>query len=150
MLQQLQQWQLQATLITFSAAVSACEKSAKWQEAIHLLGEVELQRLEGDLILHNAAIRACEQATKWQQALHLLHQAEENQLRSNEITYSSVIVCSARCGAQHVAVALYGAQTRCTPLALQAVLSSEGLNAAAELLQMQQRTEQMLLEQFGA
>lgn len=26
----------------------ACEKSAKWQEAIHLLGEVELQRLEGD------------------------------------------------------------------------------------------------------
>lgn len=71
----------------------------------------------------------------------------------NLITYfhhSQVIVCSARCGAQHVAVALYGAQMRCTPLALQAVLSSEGLNAAAELLQMQQRTEQMLLEQFGA
>ena len=51
-------WRLYALLLLVNILINfwpesslfpgACEKSAKWQEAIHLLGEVELQRLEGD------------------------------------------------------------------------------------------------------
>ena len=65
-------------MITYSAAISACERGQKPQQALHLLQELQLRGLLPDVITYNAAISAREKGQKPQQALHLL---QELQLR---------------------------------------------------------------------
>ena len=59
-------------MITYSAAVSACEKGQKPQQALHLLQELQLRGLLPNVITYNAAVSACEKGHKPQQALHLV------------------------------------------------------------------------------
>ena len=65
-------------MITYSAAISACEKGQKPQQALHLLQELQFRGLLPDVITYSAAISACEWGQQPQQALHLL---QELQLR---------------------------------------------------------------------
>ena len=46
-------------VITYSAAISACEKGQKPQQALHLLQELQLRGLLPNVITYNAAISAC-------------------------------------------------------------------------------------------
>jgi pentatricopeptide repeat domain-containing protein 1 len=46
--------------ITYSAAISACEKGGQWQLALNLLSLMPDTRLAPDEITHNAATSACE------------------------------------------------------------------------------------------
>ena len=46
-------------VITYSAAISACEKGQKPHQALHLLQDLQLRGLLPNVITHNAAIRAC-------------------------------------------------------------------------------------------
>ena len=66
-------------VITYNAAISACEKGQRPQEALHLLQELQLRGLLPNVITYNAAISACEKGRMPQQALNLL---QEMQLRS--------------------------------------------------------------------
>ena len=50
---------LRADAISFSAAISACEKAMQWQQALLVLGDVEHSLLELDIILCNAALSSC-------------------------------------------------------------------------------------------
>lgn len=43
----------------YNAAVSACEKAARWERGLGLLLEMSAQRVELDEITCNAAISAC-------------------------------------------------------------------------------------------
>ena len=65
-------------MITYNAAVSACEKGQQPQQALHLLQDMQLRGLVPNVITYSAAISACEKGQKPQQALHLL---QELQLR---------------------------------------------------------------------
>ena len=47
-------------VITYSAAVSACEKGQTPQQALHLLQELQLRGLLANVITYSAAISACE------------------------------------------------------------------------------------------
>ena len=57
---------LQADIISYNAAISACEFSAPGL-SLALLNEARLQRL-ANVITFSATISACEKATAWQSA----------------------------------------------------------------------------------
>ena len=61
-----------SNVITYSAAISACEKATQAQKALELLEEMRQKGLEPDVITYNAAISACEKATQAEKALELL------------------------------------------------------------------------------
>eukprot|EP00435_Cladocopium_sp_Y103_P027638 s3428_g6.t2 len=72
-----------ANVITYSAAISACEKGSQWQRALMLLGEMDKKQVPANLITYSAAISACGRGEEWQQALQLLAQLTELELRIN-------------------------------------------------------------------
>ena len=71
LLQELQLRGIVPDVITYSAAISACEKSQQAQQALHLLQELQLRGILPNVITYNAAISACEKGQQPQQALHL-------------------------------------------------------------------------------
>ena len=50
-------------VITYNAAISACEKGQKPHQALHLLQELQLRGLLPNVIPYSAAISACEKET---------------------------------------------------------------------------------------
>jgi hypothetical protein len=57
--------------VSVSAVISACEKAAEWEAAVHLLSQAD------DLaatVTFSAAISACEKAAEWRVACALLQQ----------------------------------------------------------------------------
>jgi pentatricopeptide repeat domain-containing protein 1 len=63
---------LQPDVISYNAAISACEKGLQWEKALHFLSEMRTQGLQPDVISYNAAISACEKGLQWEKALQLL------------------------------------------------------------------------------
>ena len=62
-----------ATLISFSAAISACDKARQWEQTLTLFHKVRATGVAANVICFNAAISACEKGEQWEQALTLLH-----------------------------------------------------------------------------
>ncbi len=58
-------------VITYNAAISACEKGEQWQKALGILAVMPEAGLVPNVITYNAAISACEKGQQWQQALGL-------------------------------------------------------------------------------
>ena len=54
--------QLMPDVIRYSAAISACEKSLPWEQALRLLDDMQYSRLEPNVISYNSVISACEKA----------------------------------------------------------------------------------------
>eukprot|EP00435_Cladocopium_sp_Y103_P068462 s288_g31.t1 len=65
---------IQANIFSYSAAISACEKTGQWQQALQLFQTLQLQGVEANSISFNATISACEKAGEWQQALQIFQQ----------------------------------------------------------------------------
>eukprot|EP00435_Cladocopium_sp_Y103_P071133 s1096_g36.t2 len=80
---------LEANLIIFSAAISACEKGNTWQHAIHLLSHVVLA-MQADEIIFNAGISACAKGSQWMQALQLFISMEDFRVVPDVISCNSV------------------------------------------------------------
>ena len=59
-------------VITYSAAISACEKGQQPQHALQLLQEMQYKGIVPNVISYSEAISACEWGQQPQQALHLL------------------------------------------------------------------------------
>ena len=53
---------VEANTITYSAAISACEKAGDWVRALQLLQGMANSLVEANTISYNAAISACEKA----------------------------------------------------------------------------------------
>ena len=47
-------------VISYNAAISACEKGGQWQQALSLLSEMQDAGVTRNVISYNAAISACE------------------------------------------------------------------------------------------
>ena len=93
---------IQADVITYNAAISACEKAKQWPFALWLLQLVP----EADVITFSAAISACGQAACWPQSLSLLQQLVDEQLRLDIVTYNSVISAVEKQGLWQLAIHL--------------------------------------------
>ena len=72
--------QLEPHMISYSAAISACEKCEQWQKALALLWGMPEKQLEPHVISHGTAISACEKCEQWQKALAFLWELPEKQL----------------------------------------------------------------------
>ena len=59
-------------VVTWSTAITACEKGQQWEGAFALLQEMGHQLLTPDAVSWNAAISACEMGKQWERALALL------------------------------------------------------------------------------
>eukprot|EP00434_Breviolum_minutum_P025667 symbB.v1.2.022682.t1/scaffold2025.1/size93651/5 len=82
---------VEQNIITFSAAISACEKAGEWRSALNILWEMKGRKLSADTIACSAAISACEKAAQWEVALQLLCNMQPAKLYASGITYSATI-----------------------------------------------------------
>eukprot|EP00439_Symbiodinium_sp_Y106_P085581 s278_g29.t1 len=94
--------------ITYNAAISACEKSQEWQQALILLGQAERQRMQLGIISYNAAISACDKGGQWELALHLLYEAVWKRLRPQLTSYNAAASACAKELRWYEAVILLG------------------------------------------
>merc|ERR1712070_915880 len=51
---------VEPNVVSYSAAISACEKGQQWEDALSLLDDVQGSFLVPDVVSFNAAISACE------------------------------------------------------------------------------------------
>ena len=63
---------IEPNTVTYSSAISACEKDANWQRALHLLTPMGRTAIEPNTITYNSAIIACENGADSQRALDRL------------------------------------------------------------------------------
>lgn len=63
---------LPADVISFNAAISACQKRGKWETAVLLLFRMCSVRVAPDMTSFDAAICACEGSGNWQAASALI------------------------------------------------------------------------------
>jgi len=62
----------EANVISFSAAISACEKGQQWEQALQLLETMLWLGVEANIITFNAVLSALEKAALWRLALDFL------------------------------------------------------------------------------
>merc|ERR1712098_872511 len=74
LLQEVPHRSLMLDVVSYSAAISACEKGKHWEEALRLLQEMLHRSLTPDVVSHSAAISACEKGKHWEGALRLLQE----------------------------------------------------------------------------
>ena len=57
---------LEPDVITFNAAMSACEKTTQWLQALGMFADMRLRHVDSDVVACNAAICTCRKGTQWQ------------------------------------------------------------------------------------
>ena len=90
-------------IISYGAAVSACEKEGRWEEAVYLLSRLPQVRIAGDVSFYNAVISASEKGSRWQMALQLLPMISVLRLEADVVSYSSAISACQKCDEWRVA-----------------------------------------------
>jgi pentatricopeptide repeat protein len=84
-------------VITYSAAISACEKGGETARALQLLDEMKECGLKPEMITYTAAIQACAKGGDPVRAIQLFERVEaSNELEANTVTYNAVL--DAVCG----------------------------------------------------
>lgn len=78
-------------VITYGAALGACERSGQWQPALALLAGMRLMGPVPNVITTNAVISACARAQRWEWALHLLCSMGESELVPDVVSFNAAI-----------------------------------------------------------
>ncbi|CAE8596114.1 unnamed protein product [Polarella glacialis] len=93
-------------VVSYSSAISACEKGGQWQLAMELLAEMPEKRISPNEVSYNAAISACEKGREWQLALGLLAQMSEVKVAPNRISFHAAISACGKASYWQMAVGL--------------------------------------------
>lgn len=103
-------------VVTYSAAISACEKAGRMDEALVLLNELKAidsddPMMQPNVVTYSAAISACEKAGRADHAVTLLGElkalaAHDPTMRPNVVTYSATISACEKAGWVNEALAL--------------------------------------------
>ena len=80
-----------SNVVSFSAAISACEKGSQWERGFHLLERMPQAKCAPDQVSLNALISACEDSGQWQMALELLSQMPAASIVPDVTTFSAAI-----------------------------------------------------------
>ncbi|CAE7263383.1 unnamed protein product, partial [Symbiodinium sp. KB8] len=83
--------ELSPDVVSYSAAISSCEKGGSWPLALQLFDSMRQSELSPDVISYSAAISSCEKGMRWQLALQLFGSLSEEKLRPNVICYNATI-----------------------------------------------------------
>ena len=87
---------VRADVVSYSTAISACEKAARWERALALLAAMRADALRADVIAYSMTISACEKAAQWQRALALLDELRARRLAPDAIAYNAAISACGR------------------------------------------------------
>lgn len=77
------------SVVSFGAALAACDRGSFWQEALRLLSEASPYGLNA--ILWNATISACSRARQWEYSCRLLEEMDESQVKPDTISFNSTM-----------------------------------------------------------
>ena len=83
-------------VVTYSAAISACEKAGQWQVALKLLELMVASHVQPNVISYNAVISACTQGSQWEQALNLFEPMSLNRVWPNNVSYNAAMSACGR------------------------------------------------------
>eukprot|EP00973_Karenia_brevis_P044086 6109456-Karenia_brevis.AAC.1 len=78
-------------VMSFNAAISACEKNGLWLRVAPLLNEMWRERLTPVEIRFNTAITSCEKGGQWQFAAMMHDETRGESLRSDVISFNAAI-----------------------------------------------------------
>ena len=78
---------IEANIITYSAAISSCEKGGQWQWALLLFKDLLCKKLEGNRITYTSTISACEKGQRWQWALHFMAELHSATIKCNSMAH---------------------------------------------------------------
>ncbi|CAE7836914.1 unnamed protein product [Symbiodinium sp. CCMP2592] len=65
-------YSINASLVSFNSAISACARSGHWQGAVALLDRITESRLVPDMFSLSSAVGACSKGHNWETALQLV------------------------------------------------------------------------------
>lgn len=82
---------VEPNVITYSAAISACEKGLQWSLAKSLLAQMWCDRVDPNVVTYSAAMGACSKAQQWAEALALTDQMRRVSIQADVITYSTAL-----------------------------------------------------------
>ncbi|CAL1146703.1 unnamed protein product, partial [Cladocopium goreaui] len=82
---------LNPNMITYGAAISACDRLGESQQALLLLQHLTVGRLRCNVIACSAAISACEKCAEWQNALRLMQMMKDKEIEAHVISYNALI-----------------------------------------------------------
>eukprot|EP00438_Fugacium_kawagutii_P032534 Skav202152 [mRNA] locus=scaffold970:170521:184511:- [translate_table: standard] len=78
-------------VISFSSAISACEKSGEWQGALSLLRSMGGVLVTANVITYNAAIGSCVRRGHWQHAELLFRELHASGVEADLVSYNSLL-----------------------------------------------------------
>ncbi|CAE7494707.1 unnamed protein product [Symbiodinium sp. CCMP2456] len=86
-------------VVSFGTLLAACEKGARWEEALQLLQHMRRLQIQATAIAMNSAIGACGRGERWESALQLYAELVEGGADAGNRTQSALMTSLAR-GAQ--------------------------------------------------
>ncbi|CAE8583203.1 unnamed protein product, partial [Polarella glacialis] len=95
-----------ADVISYNAAISACEKAGQWQMAVALLARMPKVGLNPNVISYNAAICACERGLQWESVLDLTRQMSAARVAMNTATHTAALMTFSSAGRWQEALSL--------------------------------------------
>ncbi|CAE8612218.1 unnamed protein product, partial [Polarella glacialis] len=107
--------ELEPNVVTYSSAISACEKGQRWAWACWLLQEMIGRQLEPNVVSCSAAISACGEEGQWHMALVLLAKMEASGPEPNEFSFNAAIRACQRGGCWQGSLWLLAAMRRSRP-----------------------------------
>lgn len=108
--------EVQSNLLSYNAAVSATEKSGRWQCATDLLTIGAWSGLQTDVISFNAAISACNAGDAWKEALEVLAELQTRSLDADIISFNSAISACEKSQRWQQALSLLAEALQSSPL----------------------------------
>ena len=84
---------VEPSVISYNAAISACEKGGQWEPALQLLEEMKSSGIEPDVISYSAAISACEKGGRRERVLELLDEINAESLSQTSSRTAPPSVC---------------------------------------------------------
>ena len=72
----------------FNATMGACEKSSRWQGALHLFERLPNTKLRPDAVSYNLTMSALQKGTQWQKALQLFASMRVEGVEPSGVTYN--------------------------------------------------------------
>ena len=91
LLGQMEDLRLMPDTISYSAALSACEKCREWERTLQLLAQMRQRGVPLDAVSCSAAISACRNGQEWGRALDVLQEMRLQGIKLDAIAFNAAI-----------------------------------------------------------